>query len=286
MKFFVDTANLDQIKEAQDLGVLDGVTTNPSLMAKEGITGHDNIMKHYVDICNIVDGDVSAEVIATDFDGMLKEGDSITFQLGAKNLFGESFDLIASHHDLEESTTIFVHTGVEAIMAEDSFKSWEAKKMAMLQKNLQEQAETQLKEDIETIKAYLKEHAITAHSIPSGISYVIYEPGKGKSPQPGNKVKVDYTGQTLDGKVFDTSIAEIAKENDLYNPLRTYAPFEFELGANQVIQGWEEVLPLLKKGARAKLFIPSTLAYGRQAIGEVIKPNAILIFDITLLDIL
>ncbi len=77
MKFFIDTANLNQIKEAQDLGVLDGVTTNPSLMAKEGITGTNNIMKHYVDICNIVDGDVSAEVIATDFDGMVKEGEAL-----------------------------------------------------------------------------------------------------------------------------------------------------------------------------------------------------------------
>ncbi|MCF1192669.1 fructose-6-phosphate aldolase [Mangrovimonas sp. AS39] len=77
MKFFIDTANLDQIKEAQDLGVLDGVTTNPSLMAKEGITGHDNIMKHYVDICNIVDGDVSAEVISTDFEGMVREGEAL-----------------------------------------------------------------------------------------------------------------------------------------------------------------------------------------------------------------
>ncbi len=77
MKFFIDTANLDQIKEAQDLGVLDGVTTNPSLMAKEGITGHDNILKHYVDICNIVDGDVSAEVISTDFEGMVKEGEAL-----------------------------------------------------------------------------------------------------------------------------------------------------------------------------------------------------------------
>ena len=77
MKFFIDTANLNQIKEAQDLGVLDGVTTNPSLMAKEGITGHDNILKHYVAICNIVDGDVSAEVIATDFDGMIREGEAL-----------------------------------------------------------------------------------------------------------------------------------------------------------------------------------------------------------------
>jgi transaldolase len=77
MKFFIDTANLNQIREAQNLGVLDGVTTNPSLMAKEGITGRDNILKHYVDICNIVEGDVSAEVIATDFDGMVKEGEQL-----------------------------------------------------------------------------------------------------------------------------------------------------------------------------------------------------------------
>ena len=77
MKFFIDTANLDQIREAQELGVLDGVTTNPSLMAKEGITGRNNILKHYVDICNIVDGDVSAEVIATDLAGMIKEGEEL-----------------------------------------------------------------------------------------------------------------------------------------------------------------------------------------------------------------
>ncbi|WP_299207925.1 fructose-6-phosphate aldolase [uncultured Dokdonia sp.] len=77
MKFFIDTANLAQIKEAQDLGVLDGVTTNPSLMAKEGITGRDNILKHYVDICNIVDGDVSAEVIATEYEAMIKEGEEL-----------------------------------------------------------------------------------------------------------------------------------------------------------------------------------------------------------------
>lgn len=75
MKFFIDTANLDEIREANDLGILDGVTTNPSLMAKEGITGQDNIIQHYIDICNIVDGDVSAEVISTDFDGIVKEGE-------------------------------------------------------------------------------------------------------------------------------------------------------------------------------------------------------------------
>ncbi len=78
MKFFIDTANLDQIREAQDLGVLDGVTTNPSLMAKEGISGIDRVLKHYVDICEIVkDGDVSAEVIATDYAGIIQEGENL-----------------------------------------------------------------------------------------------------------------------------------------------------------------------------------------------------------------
>lgn len=77
MKFFIDTANISQIKEANDLGVLDGVTTNPSLMAKEGITGSENINKLYIDICNIVEGDVSAEVISTDFNGIVKEGEML-----------------------------------------------------------------------------------------------------------------------------------------------------------------------------------------------------------------
>lgn len=77
MKFFIDTANLDQIQEAQDMGILDGVTTNPSLMAKEGITGKDNILDHYKKICDIVEGDVSAEVISTDFKGMVEEGKAL-----------------------------------------------------------------------------------------------------------------------------------------------------------------------------------------------------------------
>ena len=77
MKFFIDTADLAQIKEAQELGVLDGVTTNPSLMAKVGISGKEAVMKHYIDISNISTGDVSAEVIATDYDGIIREGEEL-----------------------------------------------------------------------------------------------------------------------------------------------------------------------------------------------------------------
>ncbi|MDW8295665.1 MAG: fructose-6-phosphate aldolase [Raineya sp.] len=77
MKFFIDTANLKEIQEANDLGILDGVTTNPSLMAKEGITGKQNILDHYVKICNLVAGDVSAEVVATDYEGIIREGEEL-----------------------------------------------------------------------------------------------------------------------------------------------------------------------------------------------------------------
>ncbi|MCB0396877.1 MAG: fructose-6-phosphate aldolase [Flavobacteriales bacterium] len=77
MKFFIDTANLNEIREAQDLGILDGVTTNPSLMAKEGISGEERVTKHYLDICEAVTGDVSAEVISTDFKGMVEEGEKL-----------------------------------------------------------------------------------------------------------------------------------------------------------------------------------------------------------------
>ena len=77
MKFFIDTANLEEIKEAQSLGILDGVTTNPSLMAKEGISGEKDILNHYVKICNLVNGDVSAEVISVDFEGIIKEGEKL-----------------------------------------------------------------------------------------------------------------------------------------------------------------------------------------------------------------
>src|ERR671932_2173538 len=77
MKFFIDTANLADIREAQSMGILDGVTTNPSLMAKEGITGKDNVMRHYKQICEIVDGDISAEVISVKYEEMIKEGDEL-----------------------------------------------------------------------------------------------------------------------------------------------------------------------------------------------------------------
>ena len=111
MKFFLDTANLEQIREAHDLGILDGVTTNPSLMAKEGITGEKNILKHYVDICEIVGkGDVSAEVISTDFKGMIKEGESLA-KLHENIVVKIPMIFIRPKHPDELHISLFCRTG-------------------------------------------------------------------------------------------------------------------------------------------------------------------------------
>ena len=123
MKFFIDTANLEQIKEAQELGILDGVTTNPSLMAKEGISGHENIINHYKKICDIVDGDVSAEVISTDFEGIVKEGEflaSLNSQIVVKvPMISEGIKAIKhfSENNIKTNCTLVFSAGQALIAA-------------------------------------------------------------------------------------------------------------------------------------------------------------------------
>jgi transaldolase len=123
MKFFIDTANLEQIKEAQELGILDGVTTNPSLMAKEGISGHENIINHYKKICDIVEGDVSAEVISTDFEGIVKEGEflaSLNSQIVVKvPMISEGIKAIKyfSENNIKTNCTLVFSAGQALIAA-------------------------------------------------------------------------------------------------------------------------------------------------------------------------
>jgi transaldolase len=123
MKFFIDTANLEQIKEAQELGILDGVTTNPSLMAKDGISGHENIINHYKKICDIVEGDVSAEVISTDFEGIVKEGEflaSLNSQIVVKvPMISEGIKAIKyfSENNIKTNCTLVFSAGQALIAA-------------------------------------------------------------------------------------------------------------------------------------------------------------------------
>ena len=142
-----------------------------------------------------------------------------------------------------------------------------------------------MQEDTKIITDYLAKQQIKAETTPSGLFYVIDKPGQGAHPKQGSKVKVNYTGQLLDGKVFDTSVEEKAKQHGIHNPQRPYEPIAFQLGVGQVIAGWDEGISLLQKGSKARLFIPSTLAYGAQGAGGLIPANAVLIFEVELVDI-
>jgi len=214
--------------------------------------------------------------------GMLqKKGAHFVYKLD-----GEILNDIIDRYGLKKNEKIFLHLQLQDVMTEEVHKKWETAQMAMLQKKQQEKAEKQIKEDVKVITDYLKENNIVAQATSSGLHYAIETPGRGVRPKQGSKVKVNYTGRLLDGKVFDTSLAEVAEQHGIHNPQKTYEPIEFQLGVGQVIQGWDEGIMCLHKRAKARLFIPSTLAYGSQGAGNGLIPaNAILIYDVELVDI-
>lgn len=215
-----------------------------------------------------------------------KIGDSLVCKLSAEKIFGENLDPMTAQYGLKKKEKIFLHLKLQDIMPEEAYKKWEIEQITMLQKKHQEKAEQQLAEDTKAIASYLGENKIIAQSSSSGLYYVIDTPGQGAQPKPGNKVKVNYTGRLLDGKVFDTSLVDVAEQHGIHNPQRTYEAITFRLGAGQVIQGWDEGIMYLHKGAKARLFIPSTLAYGSRDVGHGLIPaNAILIFDVELVDV-
>ena len=150
-----------------------------------------------------------------------------------------------------------------------------------LEKEKQENARMQSEKEKQEIDAYLAENKITAQPLESGLIIVEKVKGNGKKPQNGQKVKVNYTGKLLDGKVFDTSIEADAKAAGVYNPQRPYQAFEFTLGAGQVIRGWDEGIAQLSVGSKATLIIPSVIGYGPQDMG-IIPPYSTLVFEVEL----
>ncbi len=130
----------------------------------------------------------------------------------------------------------------------------------------------QMDKDIEIIDQYLKDNNIAAQSTESGLRYVIEVEGSGNNPESGQNVSVHYTGMLLNGTKFDSS-------HDRGNPL------PFAIGQGQVIQGWDEGIALLKKGGKGTLYIPSPLAYGPRGAGADIPPNAVLKFEVELVDV-
>ena len=142
-----------------------------------------------------------------------------------------------------------------------------------------------LKAESGTIEKYIKDNKLNAQKTASGMYYVITQKGSGPMPAPGQKVQVNYSGYLLNGKLFDTSVEEVAKKwketHPDYQVRPSYQTFEFVLGQGQVIKGWDEGIALLPVGSKAKLIIPSAMGYGNQAAGEI-PPNSPLTFDVEL----
>lgn len=152
---------------------------------------------------------------------------------------------------------------------------------------MKKEAEEQKGKDAKIIEEYAKKNDLKLEKTASGLHYVITKEGTGDKAKAGDQVKVNYTGMLLDGKVFDTSVEETAKKSKLDEKQkgRKYEPIAFALGARQVIQGWDEGIALLSKGAKATFLIPSGLAYGKMGAGADISPDAVLRFDVELVEI-
>ncbi|AWW30546.1 peptidylprolyl isomerase [Echinicola strongylocentroti] len=212
----------------------------------------------------------------------IRKGDSIQFTAAASKIFGE----MNTPPFLTADENVTLNIGVTDILDESEMQDFMTKVQEKQQAKMAEEAEAQLAEDIKKIQDYMAENNINATKTESGLFYVIEEEGNGETVEEGNTAVVNYTGYVLeDETIFDTSLEHIAKENDIFSEGRPYEPFEVMVGKGRVIPGWDEGLQLLKGGSKAKLLIPSTLAYGPRQAGEVIKPNSVLVFDVEIVEV-
>lgn len=211
----------------------------------------------------------------------LRVGDSAVVNIHIKDFFK---DIVRAPIPPQfDSTLTFIYQiKAEKIMTRDSFMTYQ-------QNFYQKKQKAQWAKDSVAIENYLAKNNIKAQRTESGVYYVITQPGKGENGQPGQYVSVNYTGYTLEGKYFDTSVKEVALKNGLYNAQREqympYGPYEVTIDRSSVIRGWHEALKVLNKGAKATILVPSALAYGDQRRSEVIKENEVLVFDLEVVDL-
>jgi len=205
----------------------------------------------------------------------LKKGDSINFQAPAKLIFSEN-----QPAPLKADDIIKVKLGAYDVKTEAEMQAFYEEVMMKEQAKSAEKAKELLAEEAKTIEAYAKEKGLNAQKTENGLFYVIEKEGTGETTTPGTTMYVNYAGYLLDGTLFDTSLPQIAKANNIFNEGRTYEPLPVNVGMGQVIPGWDEGLMLLKKGSKAKFIIPSPLAYGENGAGALIPGNSILVFDV------
>jgi FKBP-type peptidyl-prolyl cis-trans isomerase len=229
---------------------------------------------------SIPPGDMVLEVFQT-----LTKGDSVTFQVAAKDLFQNTFR--APIPPGVDSTGLFTfEIGVTDIISEEEARKLQNDIMAKMSEKDAAKAKDQLAIDTVLIDNYLKEKSIVAQKTSSGLRYVIEKQGQSNMATTGQTVRINYSGFLLDGRCFDSSIESVARANNVYNEQRQpYEPIELVLGYRQVIAGWEEAIGLMNKGSKMTVYIPSGLAYGPQRRSELIAENSILMFQMELVDI-
>ena len=200
----------------------------------------------------------------------LGNGDSVFFQLTTEQFFKNAPQAVEMPDSVKNKLISF-YCGVQDIMSQQEFEDFQSEQYEKMQIEMEQNNEQQLSIDLELIENYLKENNIDATKAESGLHYEITKIGNGDNAASGNNVTVHYTGMLLNGEVFDSSV-----ERD--------QPFSFQLGQGMVIRGWDEGITYFNKGAKGKIYIPSSLGYGPSGAGGVIPPNAVLIFEIEVLD--
>ncbi|HEU5291065.1 MAG TPA: FKBP-type peptidyl-prolyl cis-trans isomerase [Cyclobacteriaceae bacterium] len=206
---------------------------------------------------------------------MISKGDSVKFTLPLKELLGGQPPMPG----MDTTLDITYRLSVRDIMDRQAYEQYQMKLM-------EEHSAKQLVKDIAAIDAYLAGKGIQAGKTESGLRYIITQPGTGENGKPGQTASVNYSGYTLEGKYFDSSVKEVAQANGIYNPGREpYQPYDVTIDQSQLIKGWHEALKLMSKGSKATIYIPSTLGYGAQQRSEVILPNTILVFDMEIVDL-
>jgi len=191
---------------------------------------------------------------------MMNIGDSASFKINAQDFYRFSLRQENLPNNVSANDDVVVHVRMKNILKKDDYSN-------QLDKNYHSSEE----KEMELLENYLKITNVTVEPTESGLYYVPIKAGSGESAQPGDKVTVHYTGSLISGKVFDSSIGK--------------SPIQFTLGAKQVIPGWDEGIAMMKKGEKAKLIIPSKLAYGKNGAGQDILPYSTLIFDVELINI-
>ena len=203
---------------------------------------------------------------------MMQKGDSATFRIQAENLYERTFGA-SLPPNIPRGSLIICQVKAEEILTPQAYMQWQEEEIKKKQEKLSLQNEEQLETDIAIIDEYLNANNLTAQTTASGVRYILHHEGIGAYPSDGDTVLFHYQGKLLDGTVIIDS-----KEKDP-------SPRSFVMGAKQILTGWEEGIKLMKKGAAARLFIPSPLAYGATGLQNVVDPNTILVIDIELIEI-